>query len=60
MDRMLSVAEAAEQVGVSESFIYQACQERLLVLYRLGGIGKRGRNRNGIRVSNVRAITEEN
>jgi excisionase family DNA binding protein len=40
---LLSVQQAAERVGVSESLIYQWCEERRLAHYRLGGKGKRGK-----------------
>ncbi len=43
MEKMLTVAEAAERVGVSESLIYQWIDERRLPHYRLGGKGKRGK-----------------
>ena len=39
----LTVKEAALRAGVSESLIYQVCEERRLPHYRLGGKGKRGR-----------------
>mgnify|MGYP003447544378 CR=1 FL=1 len=40
---MLTVKEAAERAGVSESLIYQWCDERRLPHYRVGGRGKRGK-----------------
>ncbi len=41
--KLLSPAEAAEQAGVSQSLIYQLCDERRLVHYRVGRKGKRGK-----------------
>jgi excisionase family DNA binding protein len=38
----MTVKEAAERTGMSESLIYQLCNERRLTHYRLGGKGKRG------------------
>jgi excisionase family DNA binding protein len=43
MDKMLTVAEAADRAGVSESLVYQLCEERRLPHYRPGGKGKRGK-----------------
>jgi excisionase family DNA binding protein len=43
MEKLLTVNEAAERVGVSISLIYEWCETRRLVHYRLGGKGKRGR-----------------
>lgn len=40
---MLTVADAAARAGVSESLIYQFCEERRLTHYRLGGRNKRGK-----------------
>ena len=40
---MLTVAEAAEHAGVSQSLIYMLCNERRLPHYRPGGNGKRGK-----------------
>jgi excisionase family DNA binding protein len=40
---MLTVAEAAGRIGVSESLVYQWINERLLPHYRFGGKGKRGK-----------------
>jgi excisionase family DNA binding protein len=40
---LLSVKQAAERAGVSESLIYQWCDERRLVHYRVGGAGRRGK-----------------
>ena len=40
---LLSVREAARHAGVSESLIYQLCDERRLPHYRPGGKGKRGK-----------------
>lgn len=42
MSRM-SVKQAAERVGVSESLVYQWCQEKRLPHLRLGRAGKRGK-----------------
>ena len=39
----LSVKQAAERVGVSESMIYQWCHERRLAHLRLGTGGSRGK-----------------
>jgi excisionase family DNA binding protein len=39
----MTVKEAAERIGVSESLVYQWISERLLPHYRLGGKGKRGK-----------------
>lgn len=41
--KLLSPAEAAEHAGVSQSLIYQLCDERRLTHYRVGGKGKRGK-----------------
>ncbi len=43
MGRLLTVKEAAEHAGVSESLVYQGCDERRLAHYRLGGKGRRGK-----------------
>ena len=43
MDKLLTVNEAAERAGVSESLIYEWCQTRRLAHYRAGGKGKRGK-----------------
>ena len=43
MNRKLTVKEAAERAGVSPALIYQWCDERRLVHYRLGGRGRRGK-----------------
>jgi excisionase family DNA binding protein len=40
---LLTVKQAAERAMVSESLIYQWCDERRLVHYRVGGAGKRGK-----------------
>src|SRR5215469_5522592 len=40
---VLTVREAAERAGVSESLIYLLCDERRLPHYRPGGKGKRGK-----------------
>jgi excisionase family DNA binding protein len=39
----LTPKEAAELVGCSESLIYQLCDERRLLHYRVGGKGRRGK-----------------
>jgi excisionase family DNA binding protein len=39
----LSIKAAADSIGVSESLVYQWCQEQRLAHYRLGGDGRRGR-----------------
>ncbi|HEV3440672.1 MAG TPA: helix-turn-helix domain-containing protein [Gemmata sp.] len=41
----LTPKQAAEKARVSISLIYQWCQDRVLVHYRLGRPGKRGRIR---------------
>lgn len=43
MKPLLTVKEAAERAGVSESLIYEWCAERRLAHYRPGGKGKRGK-----------------
>jgi len=43
MGKFLSVTEAAERIGVSESLVYQWVEERRIPHYRLGGKGKRGK-----------------
>jgi excisionase family DNA binding protein len=40
---VLTVKQAAERAGVSESLVYQWIEERRLPHYRLGGKGKRGK-----------------
>lgn len=40
---MLTVKQAADRAGVSPALVYQWCDERRLVHYRLGGQGKRGK-----------------
>ncbi len=42
MDRLLTVAEAAEQAGVSASLIYGWCGAGVLAHMRLGLPGRRG------------------
>jgi excisionase family DNA binding protein len=42
MDKKLTVSEAAERIGVSDSLVYQWIEERRIPHYRLGGRGKRG------------------
>jgi excisionase family DNA binding protein len=39
----ITVKQAAERVGVSESLIYQWCQDRRLPHLRLGKTGRRGK-----------------
>ena len=41
--KLLTPKEAAERIGVSESLIYQICDEKRLTHYRVGGEGKRGK-----------------
>ncbi len=41
--KLLTPAEAAEQAGVSQSLIYQICEEKRLTHYRVGGQGRRGK-----------------
>jgi excisionase family DNA binding protein len=41
----LTPKQAAERARVSTSLVYQWCQDRVLVHYRLGRPGKRGRIR---------------
>jgi excisionase family DNA binding protein len=43
MERLLTVAEAAERAGVSDSLVYEWCQTRRLAHFRPGGKGKRGK-----------------
>jgi excisionase family DNA binding protein len=40
---MLTVKQAAERVGISESLIYEWCAEGVLPHYRFGRKGRRGR-----------------
>jgi excisionase family DNA binding protein len=40
---LLTVKQAAEKAGVSESLIYQWCEERRLAHFRAGGKGRRGK-----------------
>ncbi len=40
---LLTPAEAAGRLSVSESLIYQLCSERRLPHYRIGGDGRRGK-----------------
>ncbi|MFO0845494.1 MAG: helix-turn-helix domain-containing protein [Gemmataceae bacterium] len=40
---MLTVAQAAERIGVSDSLIYEWCGAGLLPHYRFGRPGKRGK-----------------
>lgn len=39
---MITVKRAAEQLGVSESLVYEWCAQGLLKHYRFGGTSKRG------------------
>lgn len=39
----LTVKEAAEKAGVSESLVYEWCESRRLAHYRAGGQGRRGK-----------------
>jgi excisionase family DNA binding protein len=41
--KLITPKEAAENLGVSPSLIYQWLDERRLVHYRFGGEGRRGR-----------------
>jgi excisionase family DNA binding protein len=43
MAMKLTIKQAAVAADVSESLVYQWCQERRLPHYRFGGSGKRGR-----------------
>jgi excisionase family DNA binding protein len=45
MDKKLTVSEAAERAGISESLIYQLCEERRLVHFRIGKKGAAGEDR---------------
>lgn len=40
---MLTVKQAAEQVGISESLVYEWCAEGILPHYRFGRKGRRGK-----------------
>ncbi len=40
---MLTVQQAAEQISVSESLVYEWCAEGVLPHYRFGRKGRRGR-----------------
>jgi excisionase family DNA binding protein len=42
-DKLLSPKEAAEYMRVSPSLVYQLCDERRILHYRVGGKGKRGK-----------------
>jgi excisionase family DNA binding protein len=42
-ERLLTIKQAAEQVGVSASLVYEWCREQLLVHYRFGTRGRRGK-----------------
>jgi excisionase family DNA binding protein len=39
----VTVKQAAERAGVSESLVYEWCSEQRLPHYRLGGQGRRGK-----------------
>jgi excisionase family DNA binding protein len=41
--KMLTVKQAAERASVSPALVYQWCEERRLIHYRVGGKGKRGK-----------------
>jgi excisionase family DNA binding protein len=41
--KLLTVKQASELAGVSDSLIYEWCTEKLLVHYRLGAKGRRGK-----------------
>jgi excisionase family DNA binding protein len=41
--KLLSVKQASESAGVSESLVYEWCSQRLLPHYRLGAPGRRGK-----------------
>jgi excisionase family DNA binding protein len=43
VDKLLTVADAAERAGVSISLVYQWVDERRLAHFRVGGRGKRGK-----------------
>jgi excisionase family DNA binding protein len=40
---MLTVKEAAQRLGISESLVYEWCAEGVLPHYRFGRNGRRGR-----------------
>jgi excisionase family DNA binding protein len=40
---MLTPKQAADRIGVSDSLVYQWCEQGVLAHYRFGGEGKRGR-----------------
>jgi excisionase family DNA binding protein len=40
----LTPRQAAEKIGVSESLVYQLCQEKRLPHFRVGGEGRRGKS----------------
>lgn len=40
---MLTVKQASKKIGISTALIYQWCDERRLVHFRVGGEGRRGR-----------------
>ena len=40
---MLTIQQAAERLGVSDSLLYELCSTGLLPHYRMGRKGKRGR-----------------
>src|SRR4051812_39596573 len=41
--KLLTVKQAAEAAGVSDSLVYEWCSEKLLPHYRFGTKGKRGK-----------------
>ena len=42
-EKLYTPNEAAKEIGVSPSLVYQWCREQLLPHYRFGGNGRRGR-----------------
>jgi excisionase family DNA binding protein len=40
---MLTIQQAAERIGVSDSLLYELCSQGLLPHYRFGRKGKRGK-----------------
>jgi excisionase family DNA binding protein len=52
---MLTVADAARRLGVSESLVYEWCRTRALVHYRFGA---RGRGKIMIRETDLAAYLE--
>lgn len=41
--KLVTVKQAAERIGVSDSLVYEWCANGLLKHYRFGGKGKRGK-----------------